>query len=154
MNTLEICSAAWIWEVKDSSESVFQFMFCCSMNRMTSVASSPFSSLKYHILLACAIYYNLKNGINWHELYLAENVKNRSEFQVIYKDARREWALVPESGMSRVRLKFSETWDRRLENSIGGEDLDLEAFLSRLSSWSAALAAMENWYLGRSQYIE
>ena len=99
--------------------------------------------MKFHILLSCAIYHNLRNGIPWSKLYLAENAEKRSEFQVIYKDASREWALVPESGLSRVHLKFHETWDRRLKQSIGGKNQVLNNLLSRIGSWSAALALME-----------
>ncbi|MHC1591572.1 MAG: hypothetical protein ACXQS8_05760, partial [Candidatus Helarchaeales archaeon] len=104
----------------------------------------PFTSLKYHVLLATAIYFNLKNGFKWHQLYLAENKEPQSEFQVIYRDQCREWAVLPHAGMSRVHPQFHQTWKRRTIKSIGGESQLLESILSRIGSWSAALATIED----------
>ena len=75
--------------------------------------------------------------------FLLFNPSNYSQFQVIYRDDRREWALVPESGMSRVRPKFYDTWDQRVIQSIGGEDQVLDSVFSRIGSWSMALAIIE-----------
>ncbi|MHA1312708.1 MAG: hypothetical protein ACTSRB_02245 [Candidatus Helarchaeota archaeon] len=47
--------------------------------------------------------------------------------------------------MSRINLKFCVTWDRRLNLSVGGEDPILDAMLSRIPSWSAALALIDDW---------
>ena len=38
-----------------------------------------------------------------------------------------------------------KTWVRRMEPSIGGENLILDGLLSRIKSWSAALATIEDW---------
>ena len=110
--------------------------------------SYPFSSLKFHLLLTCAIYYNLQNGFPWTKLYLSENAKKRSEYQVIYRDHCREWVLTPLGGeprLSRVHLKFNVTWDRRLKQSIGGNHQVLSNLLSHIGSWSTALATIEEF---------
>ena len=112
------------------------------LNKYNEAQDHPFTSLKYHLLLTCALYYNFKLGLEWYQLYLHENPKNRCEFQVIFKDTSREWTILP-SGMSRVQAKFHDTWDRRLVTSI--EDESLSNLLSRVGSWSAALAIMEEY---------
>ena len=77
--------------------------------------------------------------------FLCENPEKRSEFQIIYRDDCREWALIPDSGMSRVRPKFYETWERRTEPSLGGENRILSSLLLHIGSWSAALAIIEEF---------
>lgn len=104
----------------------------------------PFTSLKAHVLLVCALYYSLKQENEWFDLYLAENVKPESEFQVIFRSPRREWSILPTEGMSRVRAEFSETWSHRTQESIGGEDPHIGALLERVHSWSTALALVED----------
>jgi len=121
----------------------FNILESSALNMFSEAQDHPFTSLKYNLLLTCAFYYNLTRGFTWHQLYLHENPKKRSQFQVIYKDTNREWALVPDSGLSRVNLKFHDTWDRRLTTSI--EDETLSNLLSRIASWSAALAIMEEY---------
>ena len=76
---------------------------------------------------------------------MCENGQVESPFQIIYKDEDREWALLPTEGMSRVFPKFSQTWVRRTELSIGGEDRFLDGLLSQIGSWSAALSTIEDW---------
>ena len=114
-----------------------------TLNMYNESQDHPFTSIKYHLLLTCAIYYNLTLGYEWYQLYLHENPQNRSQFQVIYKDASREWTILP-SGMSRVQTKFHDTWDQRMIEVIDDEALD--NLLSRVGSWSAALAIMEEYY--------
>ncbi|NHI93219.1 MAG: hypothetical protein EAX96_12015 [Candidatus Lokiarchaeota archaeon] len=82
-------------------------------------------------------------GCKWHELYLSDQYQ--SEYQIILRKNDREWALVPETGMSRVSLKFNETWDRRVNSKKGGENQVLESLLSFIGSWSAALALIEDF---------
>jgi hypothetical protein len=116
------------------------------LNHYVEAREFPFTSLKYHLVLAGALYYNLKKGGKWHRLYLCENAPVESEFQVIYKDDRREWSLQVNSGfgLARVRLKFYETWDTRIESSIGGVNRVFDQLLSRIGSWSAALATIDD----------
>ncbi|MBD3229855.1 MAG: hypothetical protein GF329_16855 [Candidatus Lokiarchaeota archaeon] len=86
----------------------------------------PTTSLKFHLLLTCSLYYNLLNGNHFGKLYLCENQEPDSIFQVIYKDEEREWTLLPRKGMSRVLPSFSLSWARRTKTSIGGEDKVLD----------------------------
>ena len=87
----------------------------------------------------------MENENDWSKLYLSENAEAESPFQIIYKDKDREWALLPNEGLSRVSPKFSRTWIRRTELGIGGENLILDGLLSQMGSWSAALATIEDW---------
>ncbi|MFX0133511.1 MAG: hypothetical protein ACFFDN_07705 [Candidatus Hodarchaeota archaeon] len=114
------------------------------LNKFAEAQIYPYSSFKYHLLLTCAFYWNLKNKNEWQKLYLCENAKPESIFQIIYKDEDREWALLPNGGMSRVFPEFSKTWVRRMQISIGG-DIILDGLLSQIKSWSAALATIEDW---------
>ncbi|MHA1381499.1 MAG: hypothetical protein ACTSRG_24295, partial [Candidatus Helarchaeota archaeon] len=79
------------------------------------------------------------------KLYLAENLEADCQFQIIYRDKCREWALLPHKGMSRVLPAFSKTWVTRQKSSIGGDNLVLDGILSLCGSWSAALANIEDW---------
>jgi hypothetical protein len=115
------------------------------LNLFSEARQHPFTSYKYHLLLACSLYNNLKNTMEWHELYLSENSEVESPFQVIYRDGEREWALLPSGGMSRVSLKFCTAWVRRTELSLGGDSRVLDGLLSQIGSWSAALATVEDW---------
>ena len=115
------------------------------LNMYSESLEFPFTSLKFHILLACAFYYNFTKGHDWFQLYLNENPDSCSEFQIIYKDKSREWALVPGTGMSRVQPEFNLTWDQRTKLSIGGENTELGIILSHIGSWSTALALVEEF---------
>ncbi len=114
------------------------------LNKFAESRLHPHTSYKYHLLLTCAIYWNFKNASKWKQLYLCENGKMQSQFQVIYKDEDRVWALTPEAGMSRVSPEFCKAWVRRTQLSLGGDDT-LDGLLSTIKSWSAALATIEDW---------
>jgi hypothetical protein len=115
------------------------------LNLFSEARQHSFTSYKYHLLLVCSLYYNFKNNVKWHWLYLSENFEVESPFQVIYRDGEREWALLPSGGMSRVSLRFCKTWVRRTEQSLGGERRVLDGLLSQIGSWSGALATVEDW---------
>ncbi|MBD3227997.1 MAG: hypothetical protein GF329_07390 [Candidatus Lokiarchaeota archaeon] len=114
------------------------------LNMYHEAKNYPFTSLKYHLLLCCAFYYNLTKGNHFGNLYLCENQEPDSIFQVIYKDESREWALLPRKGMSRVLSSFSLSWARRTKTSIGVEDTVLDGLLETIKSWSTALATIED----------
>ena len=115
------------------------------LNKFSESQNYPYTSLKYHLLLSCAFYFNLSNGNKWTQLYLTEKTQKISDYQIIFKNKDREWALVPDSGMSRVYSKFYMTWDRRIRFDFGGEHQVLNHILSRIGSWSAVLALMEEF---------
>jgi hypothetical protein len=117
------------------------------LNQYHEAKNYPFTSLKYHLLLTCAIYYNLAKGYPIEKLYLCENKEVKSPFQVIFKDENREWALLPDRGMSRVLPNFSLSWVRRIKTSIGGEGTVLDGLLSQIYSWSCALATIEDFQI-------
>ncbi len=109
----------------------------------------PYTSLKYHILLTSAFYYNLNQNYKLNELYLCENLPTSSPLQIIYRDASRTWAILPqrkEDGLMRVYARFSTSWDRRRELTFGGDYRILAGILSSIGSWSAALAVIEDFH--------
>ncbi len=79
-----------------------------------------------------------------NNLFLCENKEGQSQFQIIYRDKNREWALLPHKGISRVFPDFAKTWVRCTKNLLGG-DIILDELLSQIKSWSAALATIEDW---------
>ncbi|NVM29079.1 MAG: hypothetical protein HWN65_09555 [Candidatus Helarchaeota archaeon] len=108
----------------------------------------PYSSLKYHILLTCAFYYNMKHKFKLKELYLCENLPIKSPFQIIFQDQERTWAILPvrrKDGLSRIWPKFYQSWDYRKKISLGGDHRILAGVLSFISSWTAALASIEDF---------
>ena len=118
------------------------------LNLYAEARRFPYTSLKYHILLTCALYYNFKSGFKLKDLYLCENHPNESLFQVIYRDATRKWAILPNcqaKGLSKLYPKFYTTWDRRKDQSIGGEHQIFAELLSTIGSWTAALATLEEF---------
>jgi len=117
------------------------------LNLYAEARNYPYTSLKYHILLTCAFYYNLKNGIKWNELYLCENCPSDHPFQTIYQDETREWALLPHSrgGVAKVYPQFYLTWERRTKISFGGEHQIFEELLATIGSWTIALATVEDF---------
>jgi hypothetical protein len=118
------------------------------LNQYHEAKNYPFTSLKYHLLLTCAIFYNLGKGYPIEKLYLCENEESESPFQIILKDESREWALLKEKGMSRVLPNFSLSWVRRTEiTSIGGDGTVLDGLLSQIYSWSCALATIEDYQI-------
>ncbi|NVM53972.1 MAG: hypothetical protein HWN66_09755, partial [Candidatus Helarchaeota archaeon] len=82
------------------------------------------------------------------DLYLCENLKPKSAFQIIYKDDITEWTILPHhhDNLSRVHPKFYTTWERRTKPSIGGDVRELNGFLSCIGSWSTALATIEDFF--------
>ncbi len=134
-----------IFNEKNPTKLHSQILNSKVLNKFSEARICPHSSYKYHLLLTCSIYWNLKNSNCWQKLYLAENAEIDSPFQIIYKDDQREWALTPNGGMSRVFPQFSRTWLRRQTFSLGGDDLILDGLLSQIGSWSAALATIEDW---------
>jgi len=117
------------------------------LNLFSEALQFPYTSFKYHLLLTCAVYYCFYHNYNWQQLYICENIEPESQFQIIYKDKDREWALTPKShkSMSRVSPKFFLTWERRTQNSIGGVNRFLDSLLSQIGSWSEALATIEDF---------
>jgi hypothetical protein len=115
------------------------------LNHYHEAKNYPFTSLKYHLLITCALYCNLVNGFCLEKLYLCENEEVLSDFQIIYKDKHREWALLSDRGMSRLLPNFSLSWVRRNKISIGGEDRALDGLLCQITSWSCALATIEDF---------
>jgi len=95
------------------------------LNLYSEARIFPYTSLKYHILLTCAFYYNFQNGFQIKNLYLCENILVDSPFQIIFQDRDREWAILPsrqKSGVSRIYPHFYVSWDRRRKICIGGEN--------------------------------
>ncbi len=118
------------------------------LNLYAEACRFPYTSLKYHILLTCALYYNFKLGFGLKDLYLCENQSNDSPFQVIYRDASREWAILPQcpsKELSKIYQKFYMTWDRRKYQNIGGEHQIFAELLSTIGSWTVALATLEEF---------
>jgi hypothetical protein len=118
------------------------------LNGYSEARQYPYSSLKYHLLLASALFYNLKQGTQMKELYLCENLTYESPFQVIYRDSEREWTLLPHQsldGLSKLYPRFSLTWVRRRKLSIGGDHQILNGLLTTIGSWTVALALLEDF---------
>jgi len=118
------------------------------LNGYSEARQYPYSSLKYHLLLAAALFYNLKQGVQMKNLYLCENTVYESPFQVIYRDSGREWTLSPhqsQEGLSKLYPRFSLTWMRRRKESIGGDPQILNGLLTTIGSWTVALALLEDF---------
>ena len=121
------------------------------LNLFSEARDFPYSSLKYHILLTCSLYYNFKQGYKLRDLYLCENNSPDSPFQIIYQDDARTWALCPQKGMAKVYPQFYTTWERRTYISFGGEYQILDELLTSIGSWTVALATIEDfWALVKS----
>ncbi len=116
------------------------------LNLFIEARDFPYSSLKYHILLACSLYYNFKQGLKLRDLYLCENNSPDSPFQIIYQDDARTWALCPQKGMAKVYPRFYTTWERRTYISFGGEHQILDELLTSIGSWTVALATIEDFW--------
>lgn len=118
------------------------------LNLYREARQYPYSSLKYHILLTCALYYNTCQNYRLKELYLCENQPVDSPFQIFYQDTERTWALLPNratTGLSRLWAKFYHSWDYRRHLSIGGDHRILAGILSSIESWTTALATIEDY---------
>jgi len=105
----------------------------------------PYSSLRYHVLFATALYYNFKQGNDIKDLYLCENLPVESPFQLILKDDKLEWSLQPRKGMARIYPQFWKSWERRTKPSLGGEYKILDGMLSSINSWSVSLASVTDF---------
>jgi hypothetical protein len=116
------------------------------LNLFAEARDFPYTSLKYHILLSCSLYYNFKQGYKLRDLYLCENNSPDSPFQLIYQDDARIWALCPQKGMAKVHPRFYTTWERRTRISFGGEHQILDELLTSIGSWTVALATIEDFW--------
>ncbi|MHA1651755.1 MAG: hypothetical protein ACTSYB_16300 [Candidatus Helarchaeota archaeon] len=118
------------------------------LNLYAEARRFPYTSLKYHILLTCALYYNFRSGFGLKDLYLCENQSTESPFQVIYRDLTREWALLPHcpsKGLSKLYPNFYTIWERRKYQSVGGEHQTFAELLCTIGSWTVALATLEEF---------
>jgi len=118
------------------------------LNLFSEARNYPYTSLKYHILLTCAFYYNLNQNYKLSDLYLCENSPITSPFQIIYRNSSRAWAILPqqkEDGFTRVFSRFYTSWERRTKLIFGGDYRVLAGFLSSISSWTTALAVIEDF---------
>jgi len=117
------------------------------LNLFSEARKFPYSSLKYHILLTCALYYNFCKGFEPSDLYLCENLPSESPFQIIYHDSAHDWALLPQKqdALSKFSPKFYISWERRQKLSIGGDCQVLDALLSGIGSWTVVLAFLEDF---------
>jgi len=119
------------------------------LNLYCEARNFPYTSLKYHILLACALFYNLKCGYDLKDLYLCENLPPESPFQIILQYSNREWTILParsKEGLSKIYPKFYMTWERRRKESFGGEHQVFDETLSSIGSWTVALATIEDFF--------
>ena len=119
------------------------------LNLYSEAREFPYTSLKYHILLVAALYYNFKSGYDLKDLYLCENVPVESPFQVIYHNNGRKWAILPlcsQNSLSKIYSKFHTTWERRRTQSIGGDSQIFAELLTTIGSWSVALATIEDYF--------
>ena len=68
-------------------------------------------------------------------------------FQIIYRDNKREWSLLPnkKKGLSRLHPTFHLSWERRVKLSIGGDFRALSGILTSIRSWTVALASIEDF---------
>ena len=114
------------------------------LNLFNEAKTYPYTSLKYHLLLTCALFYNFQIKNKNSKLYLCENQIPNSQFQIIYRDNEREWAILPIDGLSRVLPRFDLTWIRRMKESIGGDRM-LDGLLATIKSWSVALSTIEDY---------
>lgn len=118
------------------------------LNLYNEAQMYPYTSLKYHLLLSCGLFFNLKQGFKLKDLYLCENSHNSSPFQLIYKDSLREWSIRPnrkQDNLSKIHSSFHMSWDRRRKN-YGGDFRFLEDILSSIGSWTVALAMLEDYH--------
>ncbi|MHA1356722.1 MAG: hypothetical protein ACTSRC_01270 [Candidatus Helarchaeota archaeon] len=118
------------------------------LNLFSEARQYPTTSLKYHILLSCALYYNYSHNYKMNELYLCENRPVQSPFQIIYQDPSRTWAILPhqrKDEISRVYAHFFRSWERRRVPVFGGDYRVLSGILSSIGSWSTALATIEDF---------
>ncbi|MFX1293336.1 MAG: hypothetical protein ACFFD2_00560 [Promethearchaeota archaeon] len=118
------------------------------LNLFCEARHYPYSSLKYHILLTNALYYNLKYNYKLKHLYLCENLPVESPFQIIYKNDELTWAILPnhkKDGLSRIYPKFYNSWDYRKKLSLGGDYRILSGIFSFIGSWTVALALIEDF---------
>jgi len=76
------------------------------LNKFSEAQMFPYTSYKYHLLLTCSSYWNLKNDYSWKKLYLAENLEVDCQFQIIYCDKTHEWVILLHKGMSHVLPNF------------------------------------------------
>ena len=118
------------------------------LNLYSEARSYPYTSLKYHILLSCALYYNLKNGSKLKDLYFCETRPKESPFQIIYQDSFRTWAIAPlqKEGIAKIHPKFYLTWERRRKISFGGDHQIFDELLTTIGSWTVALATVEDFF--------
>ena len=119
------------------------------LNLFSEARYYPYTSLKYHILLTCALFFNLDQNYKLNEFYLCENLPGASPFQVIYRDGSRTWAILPkrkEEDLTRVHIRFCTSWERRRELIFGGDHRLLAGILSSIGSWSTALAVIEDFH--------
>ena len=141
--------AASLFKENDSLKLHSAILKSKLLNLYSEARQFPYTSLKYHILLTTALYYNLKNNYELKDLYLCENLPVESQFQILYKDNIREWAILPlrqQDGLSKMYPQFHKTWDRRRKLSLGGDYRIFDEMLSTISSWSAALATLEDFF--------
>lgn len=103
----------------------------------------PYTSLKYHLLLTTAIYYNLKNGFKLFKLYLSTNSNEITPYQKIFEYKGIKLFITPERGISRIYNNFSKTWMRRTKTLLN--DRFINAILSQIKSWSCALVTLEDY---------
>ncbi|MHA1271586.1 MAG: hypothetical protein ACTSPY_17465 [Candidatus Helarchaeota archaeon] len=125
------------------------------LNLFSESRTFPYTSLKYHILLTCAFYYNLKMHNNrFTQYYLYENIKPESEFQIIYSNKDVQWCIMPKNSYKKINKNiylgpiypnFGITWMRRMKSSIIGGDRFLDNSLSQIPSWSCGLSYLEDY---------
>jgi hypothetical protein len=90
----------------------------------------------------------LNTGFKLNELYLCVNISPSSQFQVIYRDNKYEWAILPqqqEDGLMKINSKFSKSWQRRKRMCFGLSHRVLNGLIWNVSSWTTALATIEEF---------
>jgi len=116
----------------------------------------PYTSLKYHTLIVASLVHAYRNDHGFDDLYLTvDNSDKRYAHQTIYSGDGFSLRIAPDPDGACARLgsrparSFSGTWQRLTAHPLSTMsnrwEMQLDAHLRRVRSWSTALQFIEDY---------
>lgn len=132
-------------ESKDTTEELHMKLLNDKMvSNFNEITSMPYSSLKYHTLLVCALHYNYKKGLDFQDLYLNYTEKPEEQYTTIFQFGGSYFVIDNNKSGAHIGAPapyFGQTIGRL--NKLPFPDFLVDN-LRRFRSWSVGLQYLED----------
>lgn len=114
------------------------------VSNFNEITSMPYSSLKYHTLLVCALHYNYKKGLDFQDLYLRYTDRPKKQYTSIFQSG--DFYLVIDDGKDGAHIGAPALYFGQTIGRLNALPLPqyITDNLKRFRSWSVGLQYLDD----------